>query len=154
MTVTVREGVGADRPALLDLWIDAWQAAMPAIDFEARRDWMEQRLDALAVAGATIMVACDDAGIAGFVTADPIRRDLDQLAVAPDRQGHGVARTLIDAAKALSPRGLTLSVNAGNPRAIALYLRMGFVVTGHGANPRSGLPVQTMAWMPEPSRTI
>lgn len=148
MRPAVREAVEADRPALVDLWVEAWQATMPDIDFEARRAWFGRHLDTLASAGAKVLVAGDEHGVAGFVTVDLVTGDLDQLAVARQRQGSGVAMQLIGVAKALSPTGLRLTVNTGNPRAIALYERADFCVTGYGISARSGLPVQHMAWSP------
>ncbi len=53
------------------------------------------------------------------------------------------------AAKAASPTGLTLDVNADNARAIAFYRREGFVTTGHRLN-EQGRPIDLMAWRPEP----
>ena len=50
------------------------------------------------------------------------------------------------AAKALSPGGLALDVNAGNARARRFYARHGFVAGAAGTNPRSGLPTLTLHW--------
>lgn len=149
MTPTVREAVAADRPALLDLWVEAWAGAMPEIDFEARRGWMAERLDALEAAGATVLVACDAEAVAGLATVDVTSGDLDQLVVSVTRQGQGFAKALLRAAKVLSPGGLRLSVNTDNRRAIRLYECAGFAVSGTGTNPRSGLPVYRMQWVPD-----
>lgn len=119
---------------------------MPEIDFEARRPWLDRHLDGLAAAGARIVVAEAGAGIAGFVTVDAGRRHLDQLAVRPADAGSGVAHRLISAAKALSPAGLDLEVNASNAPARRLYARHGFEAVGAGRNPRSGLPTLLLRW--------
>lgn len=135
--------------ALLDLWVASWAKTMPEIDFEARRPWLVEHLGRLAADGVAIRVACGPAGPAGFITVDPGNGHLDQLCVAPDAWGTGVAEALIADARRIAPAGLHLSVNADNPRAVAFYRRQGFAETGVGANPRSGLPIVFMAWQPD-----
>ena len=83
---------------------------------------------------------------AGFVTVDPVRRHIDQLAVHPARQGSGVADLLMSGAKALSPVGLELDVNADNARGLRFYARHGFHTVSAGTNPRSGLPTLLLRW--------
>lgn len=142
----LRDAAPADRPALLDLWVAAWRTAMPAIDFEARRAWFAGHLDALAAAGARVLVA-ETAGVPlGLVTLDVTAGRIDQLAVHPDAQGRGIADALLARCKTLSPGGLALDVNAGNPRARRFYARHGFRVVGAGTNPRSGLPTLALRW--------
>ena len=41
-----------DLEAMLDTWVAAWQAAYPAIDFAARRDWARDRIAELERSGA------------------------------------------------------------------------------------------------------
>lgn len=142
----LRDAVAADRPGLLALWVLAWQAAMPAIDFEARRPWLDEHLDGLLVAGARLLVAEADRAPAGFVTVDPARRHLDQLVVHPAQGGRGLADRLMAGAKALSPDGLSLEVNADNGRARRFYARHGFAPVGAGTNVRSGLPTLLLLW--------
>lgn len=142
----LRDAVPADRPALLDLWVMAWRAAMPEIDFEARRLWLDAHLDALLASGTRLLVADVHGTPAGFVTVDPLRRHLDQLALHPDCQGTGIADRLMAGAKTLSPGGLGLDVNATNLRARRFYARHGFVEAGVGTNARSGLPTLTLLW--------
>ena len=141
-----RDAAAADRPALLDLWVLAWRGVLPEIDFEARRPWLDAHLDALLASGARLLVAEADGAPAGFVTVDPARRHLDQLAVHPRYQGGGVADRLMAGAKALSPDGLALEVNVDNARARRFYARRGFVEVGTGTNPRSGLSTLMLRW--------
>ena len=152
----VRAAVPEDRAALLDLWVEAWTAAMPAIDFNARRSWYEAHCDDIARAGAVTVVAWapdDSTGscpIQGFVTLNPLTHHLDQLAVRPAWQGRGLASRLISEAKRMSPRRLELHVNQDNPRAVGFYGHEGFAIIGSGLNPRSGLPIWHMEWRPSP----
>jgi putative acetyltransferase len=84
--------------------------------------------------------------LVGFVTVDPKTMYLDQIVVAPEHWGSGVALTLLNEAKRLSPRGLDLLVNKDNFRAIRFYEKHGFVYAGEDKNPVSGKPVNRMAW--------
>jgi putative acetyltransferase len=84
----------------------------------------------------------------GFVTVECDTLYLDQLVVAPENWGVGVATKLIAEAKRLSPHGLNLDVNTDNARAVAFYAKEGFVITGDGFNAFSGRPVHHMSWRP------
>jgi putative acetyltransferase len=95
---------------------------------------------------AQIAVAERDGSIVGFVTIDQKTGYLDQIVVAPEHWGSGVALALLDEAKRLSPKGITLLVNKDNLRAIRFYEKHGFVYAGEDKNPVSGLPVNRMAW--------
>ena len=142
----LRPAAAADRPALLDLWQEAWSAALPEIDFASRRPWMSDRLDALHRAGTSIVLGQDAAGpIAGFITVDPGTGYIDQLAVHPTAQGRGWAKLLLGRAQGLSPAGLNLRVNQANHRAIRLYHREGFVIGEAGVNETSGQAIWHMS---------
>lgn len=127
-----------------DMWEASWSAAMPTIDFAARRVWFGEHLAALAAGGSLIRVAEANGALAGLVTIDPATRYLDQLVVAPACWGQGVAQALVAEAAALSPRGLVLHVNTDNPRAVRFYRKLGFLVTGEAVSERSGLPLLAM----------
>ena len=125
---------------------------MPGIDFLERRAWLESFLDGLEAAGARVLVAEIDGRPAGFLTFDPGKTTIDQLAVDPALQGRGIASRLLDRAKALSPGGLDLIVNRDNAPARCLYARRGFVEISEGRNETSGLPTIAMRWDPSSRR--
>lgn len=139
----------ADRAALLDLWVAAWRQVFPDIDAAARRDWFDTYLRGLETDGAVTLVAVDGAPV-GFINFHPATGYVDQIAVAPARQGQGVATALLAAAKRACRQGLTLKVNQQNPRALRFYQREGFVVTGEGVSAGSGLPLWEMGWLNAP----
>ncbi|HVD75408.1 MAG TPA: GNAT family N-acetyltransferase, partial [Xanthobacteraceae bacterium] len=87
----------------------------------------------------------------GFVTVDPRTFDLDQIVVAPEAWGVGVASALMAEAKRISPAGLDLYVNTDNARAISFYEKHGFSISGEALNWRSGAPVHKMSWRPPSS---
>jgi putative acetyltransferase len=134
-----------DEDAAIELWRRTWQLAYPDIDFAARVAWWRERWRKELVPMATVVVGEDDAAMAGFVTIDGTGY-LDQIVVAPEAWGSGVALALLDEAKRLSPRGLDLLVNKDNARAIRFYEKHGFTHAGDDVNPVSGHPVFRMRW--------
>jgi putative acetyltransferase len=150
----LRAYAAADEAAAIELWRRTWQTAYPDIDFSTRVAWWRERWRNELVRACTIMVVETGDGvsserparIAGFVTVDPATGYLDQLVVAPEAWGSGLARTLIEAAKQIAPSGLDLHVNRDNRRAIRFYEKHGFAVTSEEVNPRSGAPVYRMSW--------
>lgn len=146
--LTLRPYTDADEAAAIELWRRTWQQHFPHIDFNARLAWWRERWRQELVPVARIVVAEQHGTLTGFVTVDPATRYLDQIVVAPEAWGSGVASALLDAAKHVSPRGLELMVNKENARAIRFYEKHGFIYTGEGANPVSGRPVNRMAWTP------
>ncbi len=146
-TRAVRPFVEADLAALIELWVAAWKETGFAIDFDARRSWLESRLNALSADGGLIAVGLDEEGrAAGFAALDPKTGYLDQLCVAPSERGFGLAAVLLDEAKRRSPGHVELEVNEANARARRFYEREGFAVVGRSVNPASGLPTLKLRW--------
>jgi putative acetyltransferase len=137
-----------DWPALLDLWVASWRATYPAIDFDARREWLTRQIARLEAEGAiTLCLTADDPHkLAGFVVINPETGWLDQICVSPAHYGDGSGDMLMAAARAASPGRVRLDVNADNRRAIRFYERRGFVPVGRGANTLSGRPTLMMEW--------
>ena len=136
----------ADEAAAIELWRRTWQHAYPHLDFAARVGWWRQRWRSELVPKAAIVLAERDGALIGFVTVDPKTMYLDQIVVAPEHWGSGVALALLNEAKRLSPAGLELLVNKDNFRAIRFYEKHGFVYAGEDKNPVSGIAVNRMAW--------
>jgi putative acetyltransferase len=143
---TLRPYSAADEDAAIELWRRTWQQHYPQIDFDARVAWWRARWRNELVPAARIVLAEADGALAGFVTVDPKTMYLDQIVVAPEHWGSGLALALLNEAKRISPRGLDLLVNMDNYRAIRFYEKYGFVYAGEDKNPVSGKPVNKMAW--------
>jgi len=146
MAATLRAYTSADEAAAIELWRQTWQQAYPAIDFSARLDWWRERWRGELVPSAEITVAEVAGALVGFVTVNRTTGYLDQIVVAPDNWGAGVAEMLLGEAKRLSPGRLELHVNQDNARAVRFYQKHGFSVGGEDVNPRSGAPVYLMRW--------
>jgi len=139
------DATAADHEAMADLWVASWSAIMPALDFTARRVWLMSRFDT----NPHIILAKDATGrVLGFALYDGVSGWLDQIVVAIDCFGTGVARHLLEYVKTACPEGVHLDVNIDNHRAVAFYLREGFLKTRDGTNASSGLPTMTMRWTP------
>jgi putative acetyltransferase len=149
MIVTLRPYLPADENEAVELWRRTWAKHYPHIDFDTRVPWWRERWRNELVPAADIILANTDSMLVGFVTVDRKTGYLDQIVVAPERWGGGIAEALINEAKRLSPGGLTLLVNKDNDRAIAFYRKHGFVDDGEDRNPVSGIPVNKMRWRPQ-----
>ena len=144
--ITLRSYIPADEDAAIDLWRRTWQHHYPHLNFNERVAWWRQRWRNELVPVARIALAEAYGALVGFVTVDPKTMYLDQIVVAPELWGSGVALRLLDEAKRISPRGLDLLVNKDNFRAIRFYEKHGFKYAGEDTNPVSGQPVIRMAW--------
>lgn len=144
----VRPRRDADWLALLDLWVAAWRASYRDIDFESRRQWLVEHIEALEAKGGATRLLFDEAlpALSGFVVIDPATGWLDQICVRPDLFGSGAAQALIGAARRVSPARIRLDVNADNARAIGFYEREGFARVGVGKASLSGRPTVVMEW--------
>ena len=146
--VTLRRYRQSDEDAAIALWLRAWQAAYPRIDFDKRVDWWRERWRQELVPNTDIVIADGENEIVGFITVDPRTFYLDQIVVAPELWGSDVGTALVAEAKRLSPTGLDLDVNTDNARAIRFYEKQHFSISGAGVNPTSGRPVHRMSWRP------
>ncbi|RDV04750.1 GNAT family N-acetyltransferase [Undibacter mobilis] len=144
----LRPFAAADEDAAIELWRRTWTQHYPHIDFDARVGWWRERWRSELVPACEIVLAETDGKLCGFVTVDPKTQYLDQIVVAPEQWGSGLAHALLDEAKRRSPTGLYLLVNKDNARAIAFYKKHGFVYDGEDKNPVSGIAVSRMRWRP------
>ena len=146
--VTVRPMRPEDLSETLDMWVAAWQVAYPQKDFAAQRGWTADRIAELERTGSQSFVAQHDGRIVGALVVNPDTGYLDQLVVATDCQGRGLAAILLAQARRVAPRGIDLHVNRDNARAIAFYRKHDFRTVGEDVNPRSGAPIYRRSWRP------
>jgi putative acetyltransferase len=144
---TLRSYITSDEEAAIALWLRTWQHTYPDIDFVGRLGWWRDRWRNELVRQTQITVAECNGVLIGFVTVDPKTLYLDQIVVAPEAWGAGIAASLIAVARRLSPSGLDLQVNQDNARAIRFYKKQGFVITGEDKNSSQRL-TYWMKWRP------
>jgi putative acetyltransferase len=146
MTIHLRPGSADDHAILAEIWEAAWSKTMPGIDFAERRGFIRTQLRESETGRYRLRVAEISGARAGFTLIESRTGLIEQIAVHPARWGSGVAKALIEDAKAHSHGQLTLFVNQANHRAVRFYLREGFETRGEGTNPNSGLPTFRMEW--------
>jgi len=149
--VRLRRAGLADAPAIAAIHLAARRDAMPWLpelhDAAETRAWVVQTV----LAKAEVWVAVDDAGtVAGFLAL--AGDGLEQLYVAPQRQGRGIGSRLLQKAKELSPSGLRLYTFERNRRAREFYEARGFgaLVFSDGAGNEEREPDVLYAWQPAP----
>lgn len=148
MQYEIRPYASHDEDAAVALWLRTWQLTYPDIDFAARVPWWRARWRDETVPRAAIMVAEAEGALIGFVTVEKASGYLDQIVVAPEAWGRGLAEILLREAKRLSPAGIDLFVNTDNVRAVRFYVKHGFSVTGADVSPLSKRPLHKMSWRP------
>ncbi|WP_034991040.1 GNAT family N-acetyltransferase [Beijerinckia mobilis] len=135
----LRPAEAGDFEPILALWVATWAETFPDIDFASRADWLRDHLETIAHGGGIILLAEDENRQAlGVATVDPRRNLLEQIAVAPQAKGTGVAGLLLAEARRQCPGPLELDVNQDNARALRFYEKEGFVKIAAGSNPKSG----------------
>jgi putative acetyltransferase len=136
-SVTVRRAVDADATALHELSLRAIRSSAAAHYGERQLDawtarrtveghrWMVQR--------TVVLVAVDAGTVLGFaaVALEPVGElragEVDQLFVAPEAGGRGVARALLTAVAATArAAGLTELVTHASWRAVPVFERLGY----------------------------
>ncbi|KKW22973.1 MAG: GCN5-related N-acetyltransferase [Candidatus Kaiserbacteria bacterium GW2011_GWB1_52_6] len=139
----------ADKEVIMELWLRAWQATLPRINFIERLEWFRWYWEVKLVPKTSIIVAEIDKIIVGFFTLDLATGYLDQLVVAPEQWGKDVAEQLLNEAKRLSPSGIELRVNSDNPRAARFYEKQNFKKVDELPNPdRPTEFTYVMQWRP------
>ena len=146
--IKLRPYTDADEETAIELWRRTWQVTYPELDFEARLPWWRERWRNTLVPNNTVTVAEESSTLLGLVIVDPRNRYLDQVVVAPEAWGSGVAQALMAEAKRISPSGLDIFVNQDNSRAIRFYEKQQFAFAEEDVNPISGRPVNKMVWRP------
>jgi len=144
-TVTVRDAVKADIPAIADILHAATSAAYR---FMA---WPHTDKDTLEFVTASmsrwdkVRVGCDAGGeVVAFLCLEG--KLVDQLFVAPGHQRHGIGTRMMNDAKALSPGGLSLFTFQANKPARAFYEKQGFRAVAFGISEAEGEPDVTYVW--------
>lgn len=148
--VSLRQAGAADEAALRALWCEAWQAAYPAFDYQARWPGMWDHWRALSAEIFLAIREKDDGEVAAGMLVLAPQDDgallLEQIALPPREQGSGIAHLMMLFAKQKTRSALRLTVNAFNTKAIRFYEREAFRRCGSGVNAASGLPTFDYEW--------
>jgi GNAT superfamily N-acetyltransferase len=123
MTVVISPYREADHRTTACLWLESWRST--GLSERASESVLLDLIPRELAAGWDVHLAWDDGELAGFLALKPASRCLDQLFVAPQAQGRGIGRALLDFAKDRLPNGLWLRTAADNIRACHFYERNG-----------------------------
>ena len=132
----IRHAQPEDRAAVEGIVRDAYSIYIPRIGKPPGP--MLDDYEKLIADGAVNVLVEDDGGIAAIIVllSKPDHLLLDNIAVSPNHQGHGLGRRLIGFAEAEARRlgftELRLYTHERMTENIALYRRLGFVETGRG----------------------
>jgi GNAT superfamily N-acetyltransferase len=146
--VVLRPAVPSDAPAVADVWLRSFAAALPTVrrahsDDEVR-GWVRDVLLLL----HDVWVADVDGAVVGLLALSP--GWLDQLYLDPAWRGRGIGDRLVDLAKRRQPSGLQLWTFQVNGTARRFYERHGFVAVEEtdGAGNEEREPDVRYAWSP------
>jgi GNAT superfamily N-acetyltransferase len=122
--IKLRRATDADSDAVAEVWLSSYKQALPTVqrahdDADVYRYTREHW-----VAQTECWVADDDGQVVAMMVLAP--GWVEQLYVAPSRQGEGVGRLLLDRAKERSDGNLQLWTFQVNDRARRFYERNGF----------------------------
>lgn len=130
--------IAAEDAAEIEAVVRVWRRSR-----EDAQPWLEARLghtpaDDLGFFRGTVLATCEvtvavaDGAPLGFLaTEDDF---VEQLFVAPERQGEGIGSRLLALARRRSPAGLRLFTHRRNLRARAFYERRGFRIVRFGVS--------------------
>ena len=139
------------RPDHIDagrIWAATTSLPRPKVEFEDRRGWLFEEIEAWHDLGAKTFCALDamSGHMRGFVTIDPQTKRVLQIVVAPEALGSGLAKTLLEQARTCAPARLEVVVAKDNGRALRFFEREGFRQIGSAQDGVSGDPAFVMEW--------
>jgi ribosomal protein S18 acetylase RimI-like enzyme len=146
----VRRAGAHDAPAVAEVWLRSYAAALPTVrqahTGDEVRDWIRD----VVIACQETWVACVEGQVAALLSLEG--SDVDQLYVDPAYQGRGIGSRLLATAQAGRPDGLGLWTFQLNQRAIDFYRAHGFVEIRRtdGVDNEEREPDVRMEWQPAP----
>lgn len=133
----IRQGIAADYPQLLDIWLRAVRATHHFLQHSDIDALLPQLRDVYFPA-VELWVAVDtDDQPLGFIGFN--ENHVEMLFVDPAHHRQGIGRALLDFGRQ-SRSAMSVDVNEQNPQATAFYQRYGFVQTGRSPLDGEGRP--------------
>ena len=148
---TIRRAADGDAPAIAELLLSSFQAALPTIQLAHTDDQVRSWVRDVLVAERETWLAEQpaagrDARIVGFMTLQGSH--VDQLYVATGHWRNEIGSALLDVARVRSPRLLELYTFQVNAPAISFYLAQGFRIidANDGSRNEEHEPDYLMRW--------
>jgi putative acetyltransferase len=130
--------------AVADFWVQAWQATLVDVDFEARRPWILAHLATMRENGQVVRGYFAHNDPIGFYSLFQDTGLIEQICVGVPAKGRGIGAALIVDAAMQTDQRLNLVVNEDNHSARQFYAKLGFTEAGRGVNPASSRPTITL----------
>ena len=145
--VAIRPYSDEDFAEVTSIWLGSWQTT--GVPLQVTLDDLRARWSAELADGWIVHVAVSEGQILGFIA---YRGNIvEQLFIAPDSQGYGIGKRLLDFAKAQMPSGFRLHT-ATQSRAGRFYEREGLLRGETRPHPRHGHSITDYAWSPRETR--
>lgn len=143
----VRQATAADLPACAGI-INDYMDATPWLPRVIDHDAIVEMFGPSLLEKRTIFVADNGSEILGYLSMDPEIGFIHAIYLRPAARGHGLGKSLLDAAKHAHPQGLELTVFEPNTDAMRFYTREGLIEIPGGGNdnPPEGVPTLLMRW--------
>jgi putative acetyltransferase len=141
MSEAIRPAAEGDTEAIVAVWRGACAASygfLPSGFVQGYEEWLRG-----GVLNAHDTLVVDDGAVRAFLLRQG--QFVGSLFVEPARQGQGLGRRLLDAAKEASPVLLT-STFAQNERAVRFYQREGFAATAVKIHRETGENIVFFRW--------
>jgi ribosomal protein S18 acetylase RimI-like enzyme len=143
---TIRPARINDYDGIARVWMDSWVST----GLEGASDLLLAKLRAripLEIDKGWMLFVADDGGqLAGMLAFRPADRYLDQLFVAPERQGRNLGRRLLAFTRQHLPDEISLRCARDNEKAWRWYEREGFVAEKEEVEPMTGLVMKYYRW--------
>lgn len=149
--MNIRRSVPTDREALVDIWLRSVQATHSFLTEQDIQSLLPPTRAYLTSDDPELWVLCSNTEeVMGFMGLSEGK--IDALFLAPEFQGRGGGRQLVQYAQQLQGN-LTVDVNEQNPAARRFYEACGFVVEGRSELDDAGRPFPLLYMrLPAPNR--
>jgi GNAT superfamily N-acetyltransferase len=143
--IEIRPYEEADFDAVTRIWFESWESTQIHLPNPALHAELRERLPNEIAGGWSVYVGTAGARISGFIA---LQEDtLLQLFVAPNLQGCGVGKQLLDFVKMSRPAGFWLTTPTEG-RAVRFYEREGLRRGDTATHPRFGHEIVRYSWLP------
>lgn len=144
----IRRFTPNDMSRVLDIWLSA---SMKAHDFIDAEFWLSQvsAMRDIYIPLSQVYIYEEKSGVAGFYALHEDK--LAAIFVAPDKQGKGIGKSLIEHAKTQRER-MTLTVYKSNSASVEFYLSQGFLIVGQSRDENTGHAEYIMSFRNEKNR--
>ena len=142
----IRAAVGDDHDAIATVWQDGWRSTNLSHWMDPSWESLRARIPKELANGWSLHVGEKNGLVVGMLAFRPRDSCLDQVFVAPNYQGKGLGRQLLNFARQEMPDEMWLRCAADNIKAWQWYEREGFYLEKEMAHETSEMPLKYYRW--------